>query len=736
MDFQSFLDTVRESVLPQVASYDYYLTQSSPPQQKSGTNIVLIGCGAVDQTAQTQGILVLQNKGSVHWAGKHFSSITRLMIDPAADFVESWVGWPQDSTNLVEFINGLQLVAEDGNPDSIFAFLLLLARAARVPLHYFPREWIDAVDDWERTGTAEQPFQSWCSLESALAHSCLVNEKLDGPSTYTDAWKEGLSFAISCLDQHVHPLQMPLEPTSVYHGKAMIALKQDERVYRDWLQYAPVLQLSLPVKGFQGRYQLVDALVIEEHQLTGAAKNFYRNDVSHSPLREGFTLSLVYRPHSTESAYDVTISVDPRQGVCLKELWHSLEQAETKAWGDEQRPSDIPRRLDGVHSSFNEPWFINSDQTLIGSPRKVKGIFAGKLSWTAVQNLVLRECNPLKSVKTLIHGRKHPVPLLSLTPEYRKDANARWQTEEKTIILTSWPDQAEQRGVFLPRHLPESPTVRRLLAALLNPEKPAEAVALANVATDSSFDYLGLTGGFAIVSDRGLLVLDDWTKESLHQGDIRSAFERAARLHASLNRYFEDELPAIRSGIETLLWRNYSSSDTSILSNRLSILALGSAYLRGSTAVPSANSNVHLLWESMDRRWSLEKRLTALETEIKAIEGALRSINEAHNAFITHFVAIYGFALFLASALASSIAKTIFHYQIKDGSNGDAPGLWVLLTFVFLAALLWCLLWVRDRWANPLKPKYPSNLSITDSFQASTAIPYREGAGGEGTDSE
>ena len=705
MDFASFLDAAQTIQLPDVASFDHFSELKG--RAVDGTSTVLIGCGCWSPStgSQEDTQLLLQNKGAGLRFGRSFTSVTKMLADPLNGYLESWAAWPSEPVDLQRFVASLRLVGEDGNPDSIFGLLLMLARVARVSSSEFPAEWIEAVDDWERTGTAEKPFRSWCSLESSLAHSMMYAHELNGSSTYTNAWQQGLLFAVDSLKAGHHPLRLPASPKSAYHARAYAALEQDEQQYHDWLQRAPIVQLSLPVADMPGRYRLVDTLMIEESQLTGAAKNFYRNDVVNSPLKAGFTLSIIYRPLSTESNPDVTITVDHRRRVSLLELWEKLEDAETAAWltEKEERPSNAIRSLEGVTSRFNEPWFINPDRTLIGSPRKIAGSFAGRLSWREIQDLILRECNPLKKVMVMYGDDPVPVPILSLAPGRRHNASVSDHQTEKTVLIVSWPSESEKRGVFLPRSLPQAPTVRQLLATLIQPRTTVGQIGIFDLAAQSTFDQVHLTGGFAIVSDRGVFVLDDWTKEKLEHQELRAAFKDAASLHAKLVTLLGSTLPNFTKEVNALLARSSQGTRIGALLKRLSLLSLEVAQLRACTCKPSAHSNARLLKEAMDHRWSLERRLTALETELKTLDTALRSLVESRVASITRFIGIYGFALFIASGLAAPLAKTVYYFIMANHPTSDPPGWWVLVGYALVAALLILGLLAWARWIDPLR---------------------------------
>jgi hypothetical protein len=385
---------------------------------------VFVGFGkSLDPQARPRSSnLVLNNKDDSHFHRK-YSSLTKLLEAPPTGLLESWAIWDGRPLGPAEALRRITFVVEDASPDSIFAILLLLMRLADLECKHVPREWIEAADEWERTGVTDEPLRSWCALQSALAHAHFPLGSEPSSTALTAAWTDGLHFTAACLASNVSPNAVPDLASVKEWRDARSALHQEERVYLDWLQQAMIAQLSLPLKFFPDRRMLLDSLLIVEDQPTGSAKIFYRNDKVRSPLQEGFNFASHYRPAGKGTGNEFTIAVDPRVGVSLRDLWNELERRESEAWSKsgDARPEDEPRWPGRCR--WNEPWYINDDETLIGSPERTH-LGATKLSWNDVLAAIWCVYHPLLGVEVFQLGIDCPIQILHLTAENATSSRA------------------------------------------------------------------------------------------------------------------------------------------------------------------------------------------------------------------------------------------------------------------------------------------------------------------------
>ena len=488
--------------------------------EKPGGISVSVGRG--DPGGASPSHLVLNRKVTKRVGGGHYASTSRLIMDgpPEALFGE-WPLWQRRPIRPSDALAEITFEVEDASPDSTLGVILVLARLAGCDLARFPGRWVDAAESWEKTGIVEDPRTSWAALCSALAHKHFPIATHAGHENYERAWLDTIRFTSGCLARAANPFKLdPMGDWDLWRDAA-VAEDQEEQAYHDWLVHAEILQLSLPLKGGEGRRLLVDALLVAEDEVTGTAKVFYRNDSVNAPLKHGFSLGAHYRPNELKGdGNDFTISVDPRRGVELRELWEELERRECAAWQAEreERPSDKPRELVSVDSHYNQPWYLDAEETLIGAPMALcDGRLGSKLDWDDVCAAIWTTYNPLKNVRVIdrstdVTESSAPVLLAELKPVVFE------RGVEKRLFLASWPhDRKDPVLKSAPRALNLSETAARYLATITRHPAPGraapESISLRDLVPPGAWQRVDLSGGLAIVSDDGVLVLDDWRRE-------------------------------------------------------------------------------------------------------------------------------------------------------------------------------------------------------------------------------
>jgi hypothetical protein len=671
---------------------------------------LFIGCGrwpAADEKPP-QDRLLLNNKGTRTRFGRDFSSVSRLVASPPTGLLESWSLWGLRPIEPQAALERIKLVAEDASPDSVFALLILLATLSGIDARNFPTAWLDAVDLWEREGVSEDPRLSWCPLQAALGHSHFPVGSRMTREGLSKAWTDGLRFAVHCLLYNYPPHAIPESADFEQCREAREALDQERQVYLDWLPHATALQLLVPLDIAQDRRILVDALIFVEDQSTGAAKVFYRNDKERSPLKKGFSFSAHYRPAEQGTGNDITITVDPRRGVQLKDLWNELESKETEAWKDQPRPNDPSRPLEAVESHWTEPWYINANATLIGAPRRLtNGELGTKLKWSDVFDAIWTVYDPLRDVKVCSYGSNEPISLSQLVPEkdfgsIPADSSA---GHHKCILLARWPQpiQTETGGVG-PRSLTEAPIVPRVLAAMVNRGYSSKSIGLHDLPVQGSWEKITLSAGFAVVTDHGVFVLDDWTPQHLAQHEILDAFNEAVALELGLNQFEDHRLKKeLMKDVHKVLGLGGNTEKPTGAAQRSGphwravedllrdIARAGAelARLRGDHARVPQDMDARLLFDALDRRWKFELRLKYLEQQIRSLETSLRSISEMRTLGATRLATIYAFPIILAGGLADPLARMIWWavglFRSCPAVRPEAPAWFAFASFWLIA---------------------------------------------------
>ena len=655
---------------------------------------VWIGCGRWDR--QNEGAtpdehFLLTNKGTARRFGlaHDYTCATKFVMNPPQGYLESWDLWAKRPLTPSEALASMTLVADDASPDAVIAVLVFLARLADVDPSALPVPWIEAVDYWERFGVADDAWGSWCTLESALTHRYFPREGPTKSEPFEFAWLDALRFAAKCMALQVSPTRIPELPDVVEYVQARAAMEQEQEIYWDWLQRATILQVSLPLSGATSRRMLVDGLIVETQQSTGSTKIFFRNDCENSSLGRGFSFSALCSPASLGEEMDITISVDPKRGVNLLRLWHAIERRESMAWADagEVRSTEFPRAMEGVSNVYQEPWYIDPTQTLIGRPRSLESGKPGSLlNWQDVCEVIWQELNPLSCVEVCRSDTGDLVQLLQLTPEREHSSHS------KHFFAAKWVNSLDEDALLLPRSLSLSTFFLRMLAAKLHHGRRLGPIGLRDLPNNGSWDVVELNGGVAVVNHDGLFVLDDWSEETLHISEIQSDFDRAAKLDADLINLEKSRLRPLVREVQGLLKEKRRALGVDDLLRQAAHLNTRLAEVRGEYAILPEAPDARHIRSAIEKCWSLDRRLGACESETRAIETSLHSLSELSTARVGRVIATYGFALVLATESCEFVAKAVYNALSHSKTETDAPSLYTFGCFGVITLALSLLL--------------------------------------------
>ena len=640
---------------------------------------------------------------------------TELVAEAEDSFFAHWPPWALRPMAPQAVLDSVVLVVEDASPDSVWAVLVLLARMADWgPRAGVPR-WLPVLRRWEREGMVDVPETGWPALASALVHARFGGSPSDADGNYRDAWQQVLHFAAQCLGRQQDPACVAGDNWPLL-DQARAAMEQERQAYRDWLPHALTVQLSLPVIGGNDRRLLVDALIFTEDQPTGSAKVYYRNDCRTSELGRGFTFAASVRP-GDPAREDITITLDARRGVHLRELWEELERRETQAWQRDgvKRPDWSPRKP--YLGPYNQPWFLNIGPddgkeagTLIAAPRSVPlapgdataDVPGSRLSWADVQDAIWSVYDPLRGVKVDSGATGETVSLEALAPEPGGAPGA------KTVLAARWPPRSATAGP-MPRSLGTAPVVERVIAAMIARRPGAGRVSLHELPHVGTWKRIGLSGGFALVTASGVFVLDDWRESvRLDLDRLRAACVQARDFDTELVRLERDSIAPLANEIGRQMAGRPRSEQPGLVACAAQA-SVHLAALRSRNALVPADPDERLLRDGLNRMWALDGRLAAMEKQVEAIGSSLKALGDAQVRRVTQLVAFVGFPFYLASGLASPLSRTeVSMLRAQDWATGWLPAVdkdppvlfwWIGFGFVFAVAIV-AELCFRDHGAN------------------------------------
>lgn len=622
--------------------------------------------------------MVLQHKGS----SDH--SISALLRHADDDRIADWrrrLGQPATPAALQA-----TLYVEDASPDTCLGLVLFLARLFGAPRDALPALWCDYANRWEQGDmrATGQPFASWGCLHSALGHSFIL-PSMDAAQSdrhgIETAFPICLRYLLELLAHRIEPMRIPDDlPQVKYHHRARLQLQRDYQAYRHSLASAELLQLRVPLQDSQ-RHLLVDAYLVTEMTVSGAAKAFARNDHEHAWFGQGFSLMAVYRPLANPGE-DLTISVDPTAGIHLEDLWRALERLEDRRWGDE-RPRDQPRPLKSYEKKTdgpgpNQPWWDDSGRyTLVAAPRALAdGRAGGRATWQDVREQLWACYHPARALRFIPPvGARHRGRPLHEFPATRTTPGG------KRLLIVGW-----DRGNGEPLVL--TPTLQRYLAACAERDYPG-GVPVDALPDAASFDVLNLPGGFAVIHAHGVLLVDDWSNQNLPINACQEEFDRVVhRL---------DELHQIGASVDKLVSGLRMAVDAG---QRLAyhdlVKRLSQERLRLHTELfdtRAANEDVHVLRfrALLEQRWGLAGQQVELHETLEQLDTLVRNHLGLHSSRLINNLTFYGFPAVLTATIFSG--NVLQHWGENNGGIHQL-GLWVALG---LCAASWGVFWFWNR---------------------------------------
>jgi hypothetical protein len=646
---------------------------------------VLVGIGNWSQ--QHQGAC-LNNKGSAAVFGWKRDPITvsTFVRDAGPDLVAQWqAGFPGSTEAVLE---RAVLVVEDASPDSVLTLVFWLARLAGVPSSQLPLRWLTALTAWERDGIAPSVTKSWTALMSALAHSHFGSAH-DGVGI-AEAWDDALRFTVALLrsgadPDAVDPENAPAILADTAYGRAIAFALNERQDYLQSLTRAIRLELLVPMAGAPGRTQLVDAyFATESNTPSGVKKIFIRTDTQNTTLGNGFAMMGLYRPGLEGTGNDMTLSVDPRSGIALKDLWFALDGEETKRW-EGKRANANPRRIASYKpgEGYDQPWWDDHGRyTLIGAPKRLGGDTGpgSKLAWGDVLEAVWRHYNQLRVVEALDLNADGRLAKIEDCVARRIERGSGDAAISRYLMSVRW-NRSDADG----QTLQFTPTVKRHLAAMVVRAGAGKsgAVPLADLAAVEDFDYLELAGGAVIVTREGALLFDDWRDRDLHAQILTADFEQAVDLLAAASAYDGEVDRLYAAGTRGDVLRKVTELRARV------VATFQKADLANTTPERRA------FRVALEARWGLENKEAQLTGRLKDLQEIVETKATLDTQGMATLLAFVTIPAFIASVL--QLYGNVVAAQTDESGVNYAVAMFALLAVLSFVAMIAALVFTRRK---------------------------------------
>ncbi len=616
-----------------------------------------------------------------------------------------------------EPFKGLTIAIEDASPDTSLAILCLRERLAGRTL---PPAWVEFASTWEQGYTPEGvPVERMAgALLNALTHAMY---DLDGgyDSSTNAGFYPILSSAVDYVAGLVASGAAPWDvprflPANTgqrvleLHEIAHASLAREKAQYARALAGALKVQLSVPITGTRRRMD-VDAVFMTEVEFTGVLKVLLRSDIS-APLGRGYPLWGLYRPKLSGTGNDMTISTNPTSGINLKDLWIEIERAEEIAWTKhaEARGSDFSRPREPARSSmisFNQdppicqlsqqPWWEGRPlYSMIAAPKRV--IVAGEtvpgthLNWSQIKQILWRLYAPVQNL-SMRRSDKPSEPawrLLDNPSPYARKVLVDTRTELFGVQLSLAP---AADGAPTPWSL----TIAASLAAFVDVGR----IEMDRLPQSDEFDVIEARGGIAMVTSRGMLLLDVDSTTDFPMHDLNRAAQNAAATLDCAN-LISDHInksarPLVIRAIET---GNFADKRKALKAIYQAKLKARDAWVR--SARFEEDTLVRLFRDYCERRWKGSERLTAALDEIAELEAMVVSSSEVRANSTLNAIAVLGFPLAIFGNLLGGFLIINQDTAAVTGLNWSVFGIYILASSILLG-ILWFAAQISDKKWRP-----------------------------------
>jgi hypothetical protein len=643
-------------------------------------------------------------------------STTEFVGSASAADIESWRAAIPFAAEDDPF-SGLTIAVEDASPDTCLALYCLKERLAGRMLS---AAWVEFASAWEQGHVLEGAVVDGMAgaLISALTHAMADREGNDALASaggfhpiLSSAVDYVAGLAAAVPDPWNVPRQLPSAANARVrdlHEAAHASLAREKSHYDRVLASALKVQLSVPIAGTRRRRD-VDAVFVTEVEFTGILKVLLRRD-PRAPLGQGYPLWGLYRPMMWGSGNDMTISTDPAARIDLKQLWIEIERAEEMAWAEHAashgtaycRPREPVR--EGMQSfkqvppiclPSQQPWWEGRPlYSMIAAPRSVniagRRVPGTRLGWVQILRILWRLYAPVQNL-----------------PLRRAE-----QPDEAVWRLLDDPPPGVRRVLVHDRtelfgvRLSLSPTVHGapadwspLVAASLAAFVDVGRVDIDRLPSAGEFDVIEARGGIAIVTTRGMLLLEvapgaDFPMHELHRAanDVAATLDCAKAIVDRINQTVRPLVLEAIGASSSAAKRDALRAVYAVKLKAREVWAKGGRF--------EEDILVRQFRAICEQRWNGSGHLTAALDEIRELETMVQSSSEVRANAILNKIAFVGFPLSICGNLLGGFVIAENRGNLSDRFVWLVLIIYVLASLIILAGL-WIYSKISDRKWQP-----------------------------------
>jgi hypothetical protein len=189
--------------------------------------------------------------------------------------------------------------------------------------------------------------------------------------------------------------------------------------------------------------------------------------------------------------------------------------------------------------------------------------------------------------------------------------------------------------------------MKRYMAACASAEHP-DGVKLRDLPDERSFDFFELPGGFSMIHNKGVLLIDDWSSEPLDKAAYQQEFRRATQRLAIVrqtNKELANQVQQVRDRLE----RRHGLSYGKIISR----LKLRSELF--DTRPLTEDENVLAFRARLQARWGIKAQLNDINDIARQMSSMVRSHVEVRSGYLIRWLTIYGFPFVLFASFFEGI---------------------------------------------------------------------------------